>query len=269
MNVRIAAFLLAVCALGCPPKRIDFGARGEIQDPDELLRVLSEVEGKVYGVHGEAKISVDSPQAKGLVTLFVAVMHPSLIHVESLSFFGKPEAVLVSDGKTFGLYSEKEGKYFTGPASPQNVSRFLPVVLAPEELVALMLGRAPRIVPERKELSIDPEKKAYRLVLQKGRVTQTLWVHPSKLRVLESEIRGVESYDLFFEDIDDLHGVTYPRRVELKAPSAATTVALIYKDVTVNDRPDLTLFEMAPPANVPVVEVDERGVPREGSAGAN
>ena len=34
--------------------------------------------------------------------------------------------------------------------------------------------------------------------------------------------------------------------------------------IVVNEPADMSLYEMSPPANVPIVEVDERGVPREG-----
>lgn len=260
-----SALALAVVLCGCP-KRIDFGDRGELRDPKELLELVSQAESQVYSVDGEAKIRVDSPQSKGVVTLFVAVTHPTLIHLESLNFFGKPTAVLVSDGERFGLFQAEEGKYYRGPASPQNISRFLPVVLSPAELVALMLGRAPRIPADGLTLSIDEEARAYKVVLTKAPVTQTLWVDPARLRVLRSEIRGVNAYDLAFDKIEKVDSATYPRRVVMTAPAASATLELSYRDVKVNGRPDLTLFELEPPANVPVIEVDAFGNPQSGSS---
>ena len=56
---------------------------------------------------------------------------------------------------------------------------------------------------------------------------------------------------------------TSPRKVILRSPAAQATLELLYKDVQVNEPPDLTLYEQQAPANVPVVEVDENGNPRE------
>ncbi|MBI3182204.1 MAG: DUF4292 domain-containing protein [Myxococcales bacterium] len=254
---------LAAALAGCPP-RFDFGVHGEVRDPTVLLELVSKEEAKVSAVQGEAKIRVDSPKAKGVVSLFVAVEHASRLHLESLSFFGKPEAVLVLDGQSFGLYQAQEGRYYRGPASPQNVSRFLPVALPPSELVALMLGRAPRILPEVADLSLDEQARAYRVVLKAGPVRQTLWVDPSRLRVERSEVRGVPSYDLRFESFDRVAEAIYPRKVVMTVPSASATLELLYKDVSVNQVPDPTLFELSPPEGVPVVEVDELGNPRDG-----
>ena len=52
----------------------------------------------------------------------------------------------------------------------------------------------------------------------------------------------------------------------LSAREASTTLELLYKDVTVNEAPDLTLFDQSPPENVPVIEVDETGKPRQAAA---
>jgi hypothetical protein len=73
----------------------------------------------------------------------------------------------------------------------------------------------------------------------------------------------VSAYDLEFENLEDVGATTYPRRVVLIAGKGEVRIELNYKDVAVNEPPDLTLYEMNVPANVPVVEVDGRGVPRD------
>ncbi len=250
---------LACLLAGCP-KRVDFGKDGPIQDPHALLALTTAAEGRVFSINGDAKIRVDSPQSKGVVSLFVAVSHPALIHLEALNFFGKPQSVLVSDGTRFGLYQEAEGKYYRGPASAENLSRFLPLVLPPAELTALMLGRAPRIPAESMSLRLDTDGRTYLLTLQKAGVTQLLHIDPGSYRVLRSEVKGVNSYDATFANLDALAGgVTYPRKVTLQAPAASITLELLYKNVEVNQTPDLTLYEMEAPANVPIVDVDEQG----------
>ncbi|MFL5318799.1 MAG: DUF4292 domain-containing protein [Myxococcaceae bacterium] len=251
---------LSALLLGCP-HRVDFGKEGPITDPKALEKLIQQAEERVIAVKGESKIKVESPQGNGVVTLFIALQRPGLVHLESLDFFGKPQAVLISDGKRFGLYQSQEGKYYEGPASAENLSRFLPIVLPPEELVALMLGQAPRIPADSESLIVDEDKKVYVLRLTKGPVTQTLEVDPKSYRVKSSKVRGVNAYDLAFDDFDDSKGAIYPRKVQLIADAAKTKLELLYKDVEVNPEPDLTLFDMEPPANVPVVEVDEKGAP--------
>lgn len=254
---------VAVFLLGCPIRpHLEFGRDGEAKSPDELLKRVAQAEAQVVAIKGDGKLYVDSPQGKGSVGLFVAVAHPAYIHIEQLDFFNRPQGVLVTDGKDFGLYDAKEGKYYRGPASPANLARFLPLVLPPAELASLMLGRAPRIPAESSTLSVDDKLGVYVLTLKKGPVTQVLHVQPPSNRVVKSTVEGVRAYDLEFSDIADYGAVTLPRRIQLVAQSAKTTVELTWKDVTVNEPPDLTLFDLSAPEDVPVVEVDESGNPR-------
>jgi hypothetical protein len=262
MNRALAAIFLAVAfsgvLLGCP-KRIEFGPEGPIQDPEKLFELTSQAQANVLTLQGDAKLRVDSPQGNGTLSMFVAISRPSLLHLETFDFFNRPVAALVSDGQRFGLYQTEGHVFYQGPASPENVSRFLPVVLPSEELVAVMLGQVPFIPAERKTLEVDWDKGVYVLKLFRGGVTQTLHVHTLLHRVVRSEVRGVPGYDLAFDDLKEKGGVVFPKEVKLIAEVAGTELRLRYSDVTLNGPPDLTLFELAPPEGARVVEVDARG----------
>jgi hypothetical protein len=259
----VALPLVAAVLCGCPPRPVlDFGRDGEAKSADELLKRVALAESQVVALKGDGALYIDAPQGKGSVGLFAAVAHPAWLHLEQLDFFNRPQGVLVTDGTDFGLYDAKEGRYYRGPASPANLGRFLPIVLPPEELVALMLGRAPRITAESTSLSVDPALGVYVLTLRRGPVTQVLHVQPPSHRVVKSTVQGARAYDLELSDLRDSGSVTLPRRVRLVAADAQVTVELTWKDVALNEAPDLTLFERTAPDDVPVTEVDERGVPR-------
>lgn len=261
----LAVLLVALLGLfGCPARRIDFGPRGEIEDPAALLELIKEAESKVVTLTGESKIRVDTPEARGAFSMFTAVSRPSLVHLEPLDFFGKPQAVLVVHSDQFGLYDAQQNLYYRGPASPQNVSRFLPIALPAPELTLILLGAAPRIPHERAELRSDDGCACYILALHRGEATQTLQVHPRSFRVLRSEIRGVSAYDLQFEDIAEYGMVSFPRRVRLRSDAADVDLDLRYTEVTLNQAPDLTMFDLEPPEGVPVVEVEASGRPTSG-----
>lgn len=258
----LAAALAVLSA--CPPPRIDFGPRGEIDDPEALLKLLDEAEGRVISLDGESKVRVNTPEAKGAFTMFTAVSRPTLIHLEPLDFFGKPQAVLVVNGDRFGLYQAQDNRYYTGPASPENVSRFLPITVPAPELVQIMLGDVPRIPHQRAELKSEPSCRCYVLTLHRGAVTQTLQIHPRSFRVLKSEVRGAPAYDLVLEDYGEYGTVSFPRRVRLLAEEAHVELDLRYENVTLNQGPDLTMFEVMPPEGIEVVEVDPHGQPTRG-----
>lgn len=258
---RTALFGCALLTLAaCPKRAVDFGKDGEPRSAEDLLNRVNWAEKQVFALKGDAKLFVDSPQGKGAVPVFAAVSHPAFIHLEQFDFFGRPQGVLVTDGARFGLYLAQEGKYYRGPASPANLSRFLPVVMPPAELAAVMLGRAPRIPRGSVEMSFDPTLEAYVLVITQGDVRQTLHVKPPSYRVIKSTAENVVAYSLSFGALVTEGTATVAKELTLDAQSAKTKVEWGWKEVTVNEAPDLTLFEMEPPEGIPVVEVDENGV---------
>jgi outer membrane lipoprotein-sorting protein len=258
MNRLAAAIFLAVVCSGCP-HRIEFGPEGPIDDPDKLFQLVTQAQENLVTLQGDAKLHVSSPQGSGTLSMFVAISRPGLMHMETFDFFNRPVAALVSDGQRFGLYQTEGHTYYKGPASPENVSRFLPVVLPSEELVAVMLGQVPFIPAEKKTLELDQKEGVYVLKLYRGSVTQTLQVHPRFYRVVRSEVRGVPGYDLAFENFQGEGSQVFPKEVKLTAETAQTELRLRYSDVSLNARPDLTLFELAPPEGARVVEVNAQG----------
>lgn len=253
--------LLALMLSGCPAHRIQFGPQGEITDPEALLKLISEQEAKVVSLNGEAKVHLRTPEAKGAFSLFVAISRPALVHLEPLDFFGRPQGVLVVNDGRFGLYQAQENRFYAGPASPANVSRFLPIALPAPELVQVMLGSVPRIPHEKAELQTDVKCGCYVLTLHRGGVSQRLEVDPRSYRVTRSEVRGVDAYDLQLEDLAQYGTLTFPRRITLSAEAAKVEVELHYGDVTLNQAPDLTLFDLEPPEGATVVPVDASGRP--------
>ena len=231
-------FLPLLLALaGCPRRIADFGKDGEPTSPQELLKRINYAESQVYALKGDARLGVDSPQGRGSVTLFAAVSHPALIHIEQLDFFGRPQGVLVTDGTRFGLYNAQDGKYYRGPATPTNLGRFLPLVMPPSELAAVMLGRAPRIPADSLEMRFDDQLQLFVLVITRGKVKQTLHVQPPSYRVVKSTAENLNAYDLAFSDIITQGAVTLPRQAFLDAKSAHTSIELVWKDVAINEAP--------------------------------
>ena len=145
------------------------------------------------------------------------------------------------------------------------LARFLPVALPPVALVDLLLGRAPRLPGDVLRLEVDPKAGAYLVTISRGAATQRLWIQPETHRVMKSEIRGVEAYELSFEDFQRAGAVAFPRKVVLSAPAAQTRLELRYTDVTLNEPPDPALFTLEVPEGAKVIEVDEAGEPRPGA----
>ncbi len=258
MNRAVAAIFLAFVCSGCP-KRIDFGPTGQVTDAGELLQLVGAAQAQAVTVVGDGKLRVESPREKGSVSVYVAASRPGLLRMELFDFFNRPIAVLVTDGARFGLLQFQENTFYQGPATPRNLSRFLPVALPSEELVSIMLGQVPFIPASRMALRFDREEGLYVLTLQAGEATQRLHIHPTFLRVVRSDVEGVSAYDLEYDRFREREGLVFPEEVTLRSDAAQVLLRLRYTEISLNEGPDPTLFELIPPEGIPVVEVGEGG----------
>jgi outer membrane lipoprotein-sorting protein len=217
---------------------------------------VDELETHVESVKGSGRVQANSPQGGGETAAFIAARAPGDVHLELLDFFGSPAEVLVSDGHTFGLYQRDKGTYLRGPATAAAIARLLPVDLSAEDLVAILLGRTPRLHVAPGAVEPDPDAQAYRVTLVDGNRKQTLWIHPTSKRVLRSVLEGPGGYSLLFEQPLPNAGVPFARKVTFTDATSTVVLRWSTEEVELNTTLDAVLFQMTPPPGTRTEEVD-------------
>ncbi|HYV44822.1 MAG TPA: DUF4292 domain-containing protein [Myxococcaceae bacterium] len=261
-----AAMLIALAGLlGCPRRPVDFGPRGRLTDPQELLRLVDGAEHSASSISAEGQVTFDVPEGKLTVGAFASAAEPASLMIQANDFFGRPQSVLASDGDRFGLWVAQEGAYYVGPATPANLARFLRVPLAPAEVVAMLLGRAPRITPGTPwTLTVDGDERAYLLTAGAEGASQRLWIDPVTARPVKSEIISTTAggYRVTFSDVQPAGVIPFPRRTTLESLSAKAKIELSASKVTLNEQIDPAQFSPDPPEDVTPIELDATGAAR-------
>ena len=98
--------------------------------------------------HFEGVIKAALPGLEGVVvnaTLDVAVRAPAQLSVAVRSFFEVPQQILVASDGVVTLYDATDGtpRFSRGPASDLSLNNLVGLPLAPDDAVALLLGRSP------------------------------------------------------------------------------------------------------------------------------
>ncbi len=253
-------WILTACALllaGC--HRVDFGPYGRLEDPAFILDTVAKRRSIVHGLTGEAKLTVDAPEGSGTLKAAVQCQEPGYVYLETADFFGTPRGTFATNGERFAFYRPDEHRFVEGPATAAELGRYLPVALAPDELVAAMLGELPLLPAEGATMTLDEDTSTYVLELRQGALRQRVTVGTKDLRVLAVETRGAAAYDAFLEDHDELlRDVPFAKRIRLVGPKGTAKVELRYTDVTLNGpwrpedfvltAPEGASVERAPPA---------------------
>jgi outer membrane lipoprotein-sorting protein len=251
------ALLLLAAAAGCvrraPPPDLS-------PDPVALLAQVAATQARVERVRGEARVKLESPGASGSVTQLVAAERPDRLRIDALDFFGNPAAVLVADGGRFALLDLRDGAFYRGAATPENIARLVPLPIPARDLVLLLCGAAP--ITAGGAASIEPGDGVLTLTVEGEDRIQRLdvgagaAVHASTVHDRPGQAPLVSRYDVAFDRFEDRGGRPFPGEVRLEAPGAGVRLRLTWKEIEVNGVLPEGTFTLSPPQGVRIVDLD-------------
>jgi hypothetical protein len=254
---RLAALLLLSVAFaavtGCVPRRPppDLST-----DPAQLVAQVRGAQGRVARVQGEARLRLQEPRTAAF-RQFAAAERPDRVHLEALDFFGNPVAVLVASGGRFSLYDAQKKVLYTGAATPENLSRLVPVPVSAGELVEILLGSAP--LPASAPVDVARDDGHLRIRFEEGDARLDAWIgaHAAVMKARRSvpgEGRG--SWRVEFAE-HRAHGAAwFPDWFSLRSEAADVRLELRWEQLEVNGALDPALFELRPPKGARIVDVD-------------
>ncbi len=187
---------------------------------------------------------------KGRVRVKVVLLaeRPESFRLETVSPFEQPLDVMASDGARLWLLSK--GVLREGPATPENLTRLLPLRMTPRALVDTLLGGLPSAQdwepqsiawseandrwvlalanPEGNEavMHVDPEKKRVEGLLIRGPGGQ------SRVSMVFSRFKALET------------GAFFPRGIKIQVPGQDHQVDMRLKEVEVDVDLAATLFRL-------------------------
>jgi hypothetical protein len=252
-----ALLLLIAASAGCarrvPPPDLS-------PDPTELLAQVERTQARVERVRGEARVKVESPGGSGTVTQFLVAERPDRLRLDALDFFGNPAAALVADGGRFALLDLREGVYYEGAATPENLARLVPLPIPAADLVTLLCGGIP--ILRAAAASVEPGDGVLRLVLEGEDRVQRLdvgagaAVHASTISALAGREPPPLRYDVVFERFTVRAGRPFPGTLKLEAPASGVRLRLSWKEIEVNGVLPEGTFTLAPPPGARIVDLD-------------
>jgi hypothetical protein len=253
---RNALYALCLCAAlsGCPSQHAVI--TGPPPDPGALYFQAKKAHQVPETLSCDAKAFVEAPENAGRYSLHVFVKRPASLRIEALTPMGDPAAVLVADQGRFALLDLRNNVFFRGPATPENLSRLIPVPLRDEELVSLITGDVPELPGGRPD-SAAREGDGYRLVIAAPRVRQEVLLGGDLrvLRISRFDAANKLLWSVGLDEHDDSSGAQVPRLIHLDAPPAKTKVDLRLRNVLSGKPPPSGAFLLGVPPGMRVEEV--------------
>lgn len=248
--------LLLVFLSACAPRpSLQAGSPVAVEIGDALLADWRERSAGMTALQGLAKVKLQTSEGSMNGTQVVVAVHPDQLRAETLNPFGTPLLLLAADGAQLAVYVPSRGTFYTGEATSANLGRFLRIPLGLEDLVDVLLYRAP--LPDvgiQQAMTLD---SGGWLLLQSAANRHQELRFDARRRLVE--IRYYKFGELFLEigygrfaDNDDL-----PREVAVTLPELDTMASLVFEEITFNGTPRPALFQLVPPAGADVVSLDD------------
>jgi|SRR5581483_5935382 len=181
----------------------------------------------------------------------ILVRRPDALRIDVLSPFGLALAVGVH-GPVMWAYPAREGTRYEGPATAENLARFLGAPIAVGDVVDVLLGVPPRRTPVASPALVATRDGEYRLTLPLTQGAQTLWFAGDTLVVRRAE-EGHGEVVVFRVAFDDYRD-GFPYVVDVAAPTRGASARLAYDAVEPNAAVDPALFAPPPAARVRPLE---------------
>lgn len=242
----LAFLLLGGCTAGksvLPSKTAGFPS------PAAALSAINPVEDTNTLYQVTAKVSLTSPQGKMSSRLAVIMQYPDKLRIESLPVIGPPDFFLTTKGDRFKVYLPGNQEFITGAASPNNLSRFLPLAWSAERWLAVLMGNRPGASFDTEDIRGMMEGQLYRVdVLGREAIRESLWINPETRHLEKLEYINPEGLKntVRFSAFRKMDGRDFPERITIDTDEE-TTIRIIYETLEVKKEVNNDFFELLPP----------------------
>ena len=231
----------------CPPKPVWI----EIPTAEYLLAKLVSESGRYSSLDSAASVALTTRRKHFSSQQFLLLKRPDCFRADVLTGFGQLVLQLTSDGENLAVFLNNPvpGRFMRGPASYENVSRFIRIPLAVKDLLALLLHDPALIVYQRSRVEVS--SGILTLILSGDDKRQELLFN-EKLQLIGCRYFMAEELQLSV-DYQKFVGVDkFPHKVKIEIPLEQIRVAVTFSELKINENIDVAQFRLEKPANIPV-----------------
>ncbi|MFK5925655.1 MAG: hypothetical protein QM483_03395 [Desulfuromusa sp.] len=247
--MRWLIFFLLVGLTGCiRPSEPDWT---DIPTADQLLVHLASTSGRYSSLDGAASVSLTTRDKFFTSQQFLLLQKPDLLRTDVLTGFGQLILQMTSDGETLSVFLKTTvpGRFLRGPASYENIFRFIRIPLATKDLLALLLYDPPLI--DYQNYSVELTSGALKLVLSNNNNRQEL-LFDRQLQVIGCHYFRAGKQYLSVDYQEFSKKSHFPHLVKIAMPLEQTRVKVNFSELKVNERINIVQFHLEKPENIPL-----------------
>jgi len=228
----------------------------ERRPAQELAQSLIQRTAELKSLRTLAGVYYSGSDGKGSFQEVVLVHRPDRLRLETLSPMGALLILTASADEIAGFHT-REGVFYRGKSSPENLYRFTQIPLGVEEVTAVLMGLPP--VAGEGEWKNEGPSIGRDLG---GGWKETVTFHPSQLlpiRWQRLDPAGRVEMSARFSDFTTTPAGQFPLKIVLEAPAQQSRLEITYKEPELNVDLAAALFIQQKPESAREVPLDSLG----------
>lgn len=245
--MRWLIFILLVVLTGCVRPAAPVWTT--IPTAEQLLSQIASESGQYLSLDGAASVSLTTGDKFFSSQQFLLLQKPNRLRADVLSGFGQLILQMASNGEMLSVFlnTTVPGRFLRGPASYENIFRFVRVPLKTEDLLELLLYDPPLIAYQHSSVETSPT--ALTLVLSGSDSRQELLFDRQLLLVGCRYYNSGEMYlSVDYKKISEKD--RFPHKIEILMPQEQTRVKVSFSELKLNGEIERTQFYLKRPPNV-------------------
>lgn len=223
----------------------------ELPTAETLLQSLAATTGQVRSLDGAATVSLTVNDKFFSSQQFLLVEKPDRLRTDVLTGFGQLILQLTSNGEELSVFTNTSvpGRFYRGPATPENLIRFTRIPLATKDMVRLLLYDPPLIGFQKTAVVADNGELL--LTLSNPEIIQELRFNP------QLQLVGCRYYtedkkllEVLYEKIDKEE--LFPRTLRLDVAAEKTKAVIKFSELQLNVEIPPDRFRLQKPDNLQV-----------------
>jgi hypothetical protein len=261
---KTALFFLVISMValsaGCAPRKALLLGE-DFSSPERALAKLEQknaVEGTLQGV---STLTVTAADGRYTVKMALLAKRPSSLRIEEMPFLGLPDLFLSANEDRLKVFFPKEGKFYVGKPTRENISKFLPWGIEVNEFLALLFGMPPPRIAGAEKLEGRTDDDLYRIdTFDSGRKIGSLWIDPLDHCLVRTETvdeKGDVLYDVSLVSYGPAGDLIIPKELTLNFFKPEKTNILIrHTSTEIVSVKDKGLFDLEVPAGITPLDID-------------
>ena len=236
-------FVVSGCIRTAPPVWV------EIPTVSQLLSRLATGANRYTSLDGAAAVSLTQADKYMSSQQFLLLQKPDRLRTDVLTGFGQLILQLTSDGEELSVFlnTTVPGRFLRGPASKENISRFIRVPLAVDDFLSLLLYSPPIIAHY--DSSIAIVDGLLQLTLHAGSREQQLFFN-QQLQVVGSQYfsTGKKYLTVDYNKFSATSG--FPHTIVIELPPEETMIKVKFTELVLNEKIETEKFHLSKPNNI-------------------